>query len=484
MQLFPSREVLISFGSIEIRWYAFLIIVGALIAYYFSGQDLKKAGYQNDVVDDLFVGALTCGVIGARIWYVLFSDLSYYLQDPIRIIQIWNGGLAIQGGVVGGVIFCYFYAKKHNYSTLHIVDLVLPNVLWGQAIGRWGNFVNGECYGPVVNENFFNGILGFIKEGMYIDGAYRMPMFFFESVLCIAGWFLIRFLKKHYKKQRGNGAYSYLAWYGSIRILIEHFRTDSLMIGNLKMAQVTGFVMALIGLLGLLGAFNKLRKKKKPAVIFDLDGTVLDTADTIINSFVEVFKKHKPELVLTEEDKVSFLGPTLWESFKKYAPELDTDMLVEEYRVVNRRMHDEGMIKPINNVPELLEYLKNEGYKMGIASSKQTETCLRGLSICKLEDYFDTIVGVDKVEKPKPDKETLVKAYQALGHSMDNCIYVGDSGSDIECARNAGVYAIAYVSDELKRQELIDSKPNQIIEDMIELKEVLKEEHEWTYNMM
>lgn len=484
MKLFPSREIFLSIGNLEIRWYAVLIITGALLAYSLAGRATKKAGYDDDVVDDLFTGMLLFGMIGARLWYVLFSDLDYYLADPIRIIQIWNGGLAIHGGVAGGVLFGWLYCRKHNYSLMHLLDLIMPHVLLAQAIGRWGNFANQEAYGPVVEESFFRFIPSFVKEGMFINGSYRMPMFYIESVLCIIGWVLIYFFRKTYKKQRGTGAFAYLAWYGVIRFGIEHYRTDSLMIGPLKMAQVTSLAIIALGVAGLLGVFNKYFRKEKPLLIFDLDGTVLDTEKIIIKTFEKVLGDHKPDLVLSEQDKVSFLGPTLAESFQKYAPEFDTDMLVEEYRVENRRLHDAGLIKPIPHVPELLEDLKQQGYRMCIASSKKTETCQLGLQSCGLDGYFDTIIGVEQVTKPKPDRETVVKAYRAMGCCMDNAVYIGDSAGDVNCAHNAGVFSIGYVSNELKRQELIDSAPNRLIDDMAEIKEILKEDHQWTYNMM
>ncbi|MBR0385685.1 MAG: prolipoprotein diacylglyceryl transferase [Erysipelotrichaceae bacterium] len=484
MEFFPSREVILTIGNLEIRWYAVLIISGALLAYYLAGRDVKKAGYHSDVIDDLFVGMMLCGMIGARLWYVAFSNLDYYLEDPMRIFQVWNGGLAIHGAVVGGVLFGYFYCRKNHYSLMHLLDLILPHVLLAQAIGRWGNFANQECYGPVVEESFFRFIPGFVKNGMFIDGAYRMPMFFFESVLCVIGWCLIRLLRKTYRPQRGNGAYAYVAWYGIVRFGIEHFRTDSLMIGGLKMAQVTSVFGVILGVAGLMGAFNKYFMKEKPLLIFDLDGTVLDTEKIIVASFQEVLGKYKPDLVLTEEDKVSFLGPTLQESFKKYAPDCDTETLVEEYRIANRKLHDAGLVKPIEHVPELLEYLKSEGYRMCIASSKKSETCLEGLKICGLDGYFESITGVEEVTVPKPDKETLMRAYKKMGCSQANTVYIGDSGSDVRCAQNAGVFSIGYVSNELKRQEIIDSKPNRLINDMLEIKDVLKEEHLWTYNMM
>ena len=484
MELFPSHQVLLKIGNFELRWYAFLIMTGALIVYYVTAKKTEKAGYPKGTADDLFIGVMTCGILGARLWYVLFSDFSSYLADPLSIFAIWNGGLAIHGGLFGGVAFVIYYCHKHNYNVLHITDMILPYVLLAQAIGRWGNFANFECYGPVVDESYYDGILHFIKDDMYIDGSYRMPMFLYESVLCVIGLILIELFQHHGKKQRGNGTFAYGVWYGAIRFWIESYRTDSLMIGPFKMAQVVSVIALIWGTAGILGAYNKVIISKKPLLIFDLDGTLLNTEAAIIHSFETVLGEHCPDLVLTEEDKVSFLGPTLKESFEKYAPGEDTDQLIEEYRALNKQAHLDGYVTAMPGVPELLEYLKNEGYPMAIASSKVTETVKLGLSVCGLEGYFDTIIGVEQVEKVKPDKECIVKAYKAEGYSMDNTIYVGDSCTDVQCAKNAGVFSIALVSNELKKKELVESKPNRLIDNMLEIEEILKEKHPWTYNMM
>ena len=244
--------------TLDIRWYAFLIMLGALGTYFVSKHDFKKAKYTDkDFFDSLFVYTLWVGVIGARLWFCLFYDLSYYLANPLEIFAIWNGGLAIQGGLVFGALFAYLYSKKNHYPFMKILDIILPNVLIGQAFGRWGNFVNKECHGGEVDVSYFEGILSFLKEGMYINGHYYEPLFFYESMLCLLGFILIHFILKKKQNRRGDLAYCYLMWYGVIRFFIEDRRTDSLYLGNIKMAQLTSILFILIGILGYLGLFFK-----------------------------------------------------------------------------------------------------------------------------------------------------------------------------------------------------------------------------------
>ena len=307
MQFFPTMAIFLKIGSLEIRWYAVCILTGALLAYYFSIKEASKAGYSADFLDDVFIGVMFFGIIGARLWYCAFYDLTGYLADPISIIRIWDGGLAIQGGLIAAAIFVLFYCKKKGVQFLHLVDIIFPNVLISQAIGRWGNFFNQEAFGNIVDESYFNGVLSFLKSGMYIGGHYRQPMFFFESTLCLLGFILIKLYRKYSKNHRGDGMFCYLGWYGVIRFWIETQRSDSLMVGNLKTAMLVSVVFMVIGVAGLLGVFRKKIYSKKPVIIFDLDGTVLDTAPAIFASFKHAFEIHAPNLKLTDEDYASFL---------------------------------------------------------------------------------------------------------------------------------------------------------------------------------
>jgi len=481
MELFPSMAIFLRVGSLEIRWYAVCILTGAIIVYFLAGKHLEKVGYDSGLMDDLFIGALTFGIVGARLWYCVFYDFVGYFSDPISIIRIWDGGLAIHGGLFFGAGYVLYYCIKHNISFFHIGDIIFPYVLIAQATGRWGNYFNQEAYGNVVDGTYFDGIISFLKKGMYIAGDYRQPMFFYESCLCILGFILIQLYRKYSQKNRGDGMFCYLAWYGVIRFWIESQRSDSLMFYGLKTAQIISIIYMLVGILGLCGAFNKLALKKKPAVIFDLDGTLLDTADCIQKSFEHVLGIYEPDLVLTEEDKAYFLGPTLQQSFEKYAPGKNVDELIECYREYNNQIHKDT-VKEVPHAKELVQWLKDNGYPVAIASSKKVSTIRLGLSVCGMNEMFDVIIGVDNVEHCKPHKETIDKALEKLGAKRSNAIYVGDSSSDIVCARNAGVYSIGITTNKFYLDKLLKEKPNSVIDDLLEIEDIVKEKHPWTFN--
>ena len=191
MQFFPNFHTILSIGNFELRWYAVLLCTGSLILYWFTCRDLKAHGYPEDTGDDLFIGCAICAVIGARLWYCLLYDFKYYMSNPLRILKTWEGGLAIHGAILGGVLFVLYYCYKKKYSPLRICDCVFPNMLIGQALGRWGNFFNQEAFGRVVSESFYDGWPAFIKDHMLIGGQYQEPTFLYESACNLLGFLLI-----------------------------------------------------------------------------------------------------------------------------------------------------------------------------------------------------------------------------------------------------------------------------------------------------
>lgn len=486
MSFFPSRTVFLSIGNIQIRWYAVLIITGAFIAFYFSKKNLKE--YRNidvyDFFDDIFVYLLWGGLIGARLWFCFFDSNFSYLENPLQILKVWDGGVAIHGAFIGGLLTAYLFCKKKNVPFLKFCDAVVPTVLFAQAMGRWGNFINQECFGQVVEESYYDGILGFIKNGMYIDGAYREPMFFYESTLCLLGFVLINFVLRKFQNKRGDLAWGYLMWYGVVRFFIEGRRTDSLLMNltGLKTAQVTSILYLIVGLLGFVGVIDKiLFKKQKPTILFDLDGTLLDTEKAIQLSYRELYIKHDKEENFTDEIATEVLGPSLMEMFKKLFPNEDADQLYKEYKEINNKLLPEVM-KPMPNTVETLKTLKEEGYHMGAVTTRTHESAEQCLKLAGIYEYMEDIVGVNDVTKPKPDIEQFHKIINKNKWNKADIIMVGDSVADIEGGKNYGCYSIAYLFNEGKKDKVLASNPNESIRDIAKLLDIVKQDKYFTYN--
>ena len=480
MVFFKDLSSFVDIGTISIKWYAVLILTGAFLAYWLSARNLKKLGYPTSLLDDLFFGSLLAGIVGARLWYVLFFDLSSYLADPISIFMTWQGGMAIQGGLLLGAAFAYWFLKRKKLSFLRFADAIVPNILVAQAIGRWGNFMNQEAYGKVVDEAYFNLFPAFIKDNMYILGQFREPTFLYESVLNIVGFILIvYFLKRFSENRRGDLMWAYLMWYGISRFWVEGLRTDSLMFMGLRTAQLVSIGFIVIGLMGKLGVFQRFIKKEKPILLFDFDGTLADTEPLIIESMKMTIHKYRPDVVITREDEISFLGPTLSQILSRYLDEKDLPEAIETYRTNNKEIHPK-LIKRMPNAFEVIHQLKAEGYKLGIVSSKKKDMVEYGMRLIGFTDEFDVIIGYDEVKEHKPSPEGIFNACIALGVDHDNMLYIGDTSTDIHAANAAGIYSVAYLTHPERREAIHQAKPNATIEHLSELHTLLKKDITWT----
>ncbi len=483
MKFFPSRTTFLSIGNLTIQWYAILIVSGAFLAYYFAKKNLKE--YRNidvnDFFDNAFIIMLWVGIIGARLWYCVFNNASYYFSNPISIIRIWDGGLAFHGGFIFGALALLIMCKRQNVSFIKLADCVMPTVLLAQGIGRWGNFVNQECHGVEVSEEYFNGILFFLKDGMHIDGKYYVPLFFYESLFCIIGFILINFILRKTYSKRGQLSGAYLIWYGVVRFFIEKGRTDSLFMGSLKTAQVTSIVFVIIGFLLYFGFYDRLFYKK-PTIVFDLDGTLQDSTPAIISSFKATFRKYGNEDDFTLERQKEVLGPPIYDMFKKYFPNLDTNELCDYYREANKKELEKSL-KPMDNALEVVKSLKEDGYKLAILTTRMRESTMQCLNICgfNIED-FEVIICFEDVKNTKPDPEGLFKIVKKHKLNGDDLIMVGDSKADVLAGSSFGGYTVAYLSHEGKKDELIALKPNKTINNLNELLDIIKEDHYFTYN--
>lgn len=484
MEFFPSREIIIEIGSLHITWYAAFIVSGAILAYTLSIRQFKKWGYKTALFEDFFLTVMPLAIIGARLWFVAF-DWQRYLSDPITIFYIWEGGLAIHGGVVVGILYGLYYFKKHCVNGLRVADVIFPNLMIAQAIGRWGNFMNKECHGGIVPESFYDYFPDFIKEGMYINNNYYAPAFLYESVLNLIGFFVItKIIKKWKKRKTGDLAYSYFIWYGVVRFIVEGIRTDSLMLGSIRFAQLFSIFSILFGVLGIMGIYNKLFKniypfyKQKPVVIFDVDGTLLDTRELINQSFIHTFKKYKPEYKLSKEELDKFFGPSLKESFAKYFKEEDIEDIILFYREYNHSNHQQ-YVKVIDGVKPLLEKLKKENYDLAVASNKMSLSVKFGLQQLGLEEYFNTIVCSDDVGVAKPSPDMILRCCENLNRGHDEIVYVGDTLVDIQTCKNIGAFSIAYVYDENNKDELLNANACRVVDNMEDIYDILKEDVEW-----
>ena len=243
-------KIAISLGPITITWYSICIFVGIILAAIIINKEAKRYNIPSSFVTNLIFWCVVFGIVGARVYYVLFN-LNYYLNFPMEIIKVWNGGLAIHGGIIAGLITLIIYCKKYNVGILKMTDIAVVGLVLAQGIGRWGNFFNAEAHGGVVSKSFLESLHlpDFIIEGMHIGGNYYHPTFLYESVLCLIGFFVLMGIRGMKRTKLGNTTALYLIWYGVIRFFIESLRTDSLMLGSIKVAQLVSILMIITGVI-------------------------------------------------------------------------------------------------------------------------------------------------------------------------------------------------------------------------------------------
>jgi phosphatidylglycerol:prolipoprotein diacylglycerol transferase len=249
---------MISFFSLEIRWYGFLIVSALLISLFILKQLLvREENLDFEFFLDYIIIAFPLGVLGARLYYVIFK-LDYYLSYPKKIIAINEGGLAIHGGLIIGIVVLYLLAKKRKKNFGLALDYLAPLTAFSQSVGRWGNFINQEAYGQIVNENYYNIFPQFIKKQMYIRGSYREPTFLYESAADFILFLLLLFYLQSNFKKDGEVFSLYLIIYSIFRFFIEEQRTDSLLIGEFQVAKLISLTLIIAGFL-LLYYIRKLK---------------------------------------------------------------------------------------------------------------------------------------------------------------------------------------------------------------------------------
>ena len=244
------NPIMIDFGFIQIYWYSFFLLIAFLIGCFLALKKAKKRKIEEEFMVNLFFYTIPIAFLGARIYYVIFN-WNYYSVNIGDIFKIWEGGLAIHGGVIAGFLFLIFYCKKHNVSLFQITDILVISLILGQAIGRWGNFFNGEAHGAVTTLAHLQSLHlpNFIINGMYIDHNYYITTFLYESIWNLLGFFMLYIFYHSQKYFTGKTTGLYLIWYGIGRFIIEGMRTDSLMLGNIRIAQLVSIITLIIGII-------------------------------------------------------------------------------------------------------------------------------------------------------------------------------------------------------------------------------------------
>ncbi|MBQ5970453.1 MAG: prolipoprotein diacylglyceryl transferase [Clostridia bacterium] len=273
----------LNLGFASVRWYGVIIAFGLLLAALFGGRIAYTWKINLDKMVDVLLYGTIAGIIGARAYYVIFQ-WSYFKDHLNEIPRIWEGGLAIYGGIIAGILAAYIVCKVEKLNFLNLLDMVGMSLLIGQGIGRWGNFVNQEAFGTITGRHWGMMSEKIMEEIARDPKTYGMegvanipahiaendlwvhPTFFYESVWCFLGFTLLYFILKKQRRFSGQLFLCYGVWYGFGRMIIEGLRTDSLYIGqtSIRVSQVLSGALCLICLVLVIALTIRYKKHPKP----------------------------------------------------------------------------------------------------------------------------------------------------------------------------------------------------------------------------
>ncbi|MGG4453577.1 prolipoprotein diacylglyceryl transferase [Brevibacillus porteri] len=252
--------IAIAIGPLKIHWYGIIMGLAFFLGTYLARYNSKRSGIDPDHVLNMVVLIIPAAIVCARLYYVTF-EWAQYKDNPLDIFAVWQGGLAIHGGLIGGVLAGSWYIRKHNLPFLRLADIFMPSVILGQAIGRWGNFINQEAHGGPVSAEFMEKFPAFIREQMFIGGQYYHPTFLYESIWNLFVFAVLMFMLYRFKKFDGQVLFSYMILYSLGRFYIEGMRTDSLLIADtLRVAQLVSLCLIAAGVILML-VFARKRKQ-------------------------------------------------------------------------------------------------------------------------------------------------------------------------------------------------------------------------------
>ncbi len=295
--------VLIDLVYVKIYWYSVIVMTAFLIGGFLVLKEARKFDIDDETIVNYVFFLVPIALIGARFYYVAFN-WSLYQGDFIEILKVWEGGLAIHGGIIFGFLWTWFFAKTNKIKTLRFMDIIAPALVLGQGIGRWGNFFNQEAHGPATTLEKLQSLYlpDFIIQGMKINGTYYQPTFLYEFIWCFIGFLFLLLVRRFSRYLKvGQLAGLGLIWLGIGRFFIEDLRQDSLIFNDLQVAQIFSGIIIFIGLI----LFFRGRKKSRFEDLYHDKEEIVDPFELARireqDALLEVGKSAEKELDINEE---------------------------------------------------------------------------------------------------------------------------------------------------------------------------------------
>lgn len=313
---FDINPTAFAIGDFTVQWYGVIIGFGFLLAIIYAIFSCKKMRIKDDALFDAVIVGLICGVIGARLYYVIFYPGDYYLKNPAAIFAIKDGGLGIYGGIIGGLLGGGIMAKIRKLKVPAVLDLASLGFLIGQGIGRWGNFMNQEAFGTNTDlpwgmrsaktmDYILSNLDTFEEKGIVMDAVgYVHPTFLYESLWCLLGFGILYLILRKFRKFSGQIFLCYGIWYGIGRTIFEGLRTDSLYIGNttIRVSQALSAAVVVIFTALLIVLLRKFIKNPQPIEGVDFFAAN-DKESEVIDEVKEIEESEKAVETETENSE-------------------------------------------------------------------------------------------------------------------------------------------------------------------------------------
>lgn len=447
MSFFPDSSTILQVGGVSISWYALTLVLGATAAYLSMSKVLHSHGYRLSVCEDLLCIFSVCLLIGGRIGWVIENMRSYRIYWW-SVFSLMDGGTEIITGFLAVLFGVWVYSRIKRMSWRRTMDSLCPSLYIFLIIAR-----AGRCF--------------------------AVPGVWAAVALDIIGLAVMKIEIMKYKegRKRGDVTAFFLLWMGASKMIASVLKLDPMAAECIPFA----FLAEFLGL--LLFWYNRAKKTDpKPVILLDFDGTLMDSEKMVIECFRHLFELHGNIGDFNRQRQKEVFGLPLSQAVAMLFPEEDQKELIREYREYQMKLPELDRVKMLPHAEDTLRTLHDNGYRLGIVSSRMSESLKMWMDEFRISDLFDLVVGREQFRRPKPAPDGIISACDRLLRAHDDCVYVGDTGDDVLAAKAAGVFAVAYVSDEANREEITAAKPNVIITDLNELLDVVKEDHAWSYD--
>ncbi len=467
---------LFSIGSLTIHTYGLMTAIGIIAAYFTAEYRVKKNGLDETKIFGFLIWCLVFGYLCSKILYWI-TILPSIIDDPSIIIRTLTNGWVVYGGILGGILGGFLYCRRNKLHTLRYFDIAAGSLALAQGFGRIGCFFAGCCYGVETDSAFS---IVFTNSSFAPNDVRLVPTQLISSALDFSLFVLLVLLYRRKKHKPGQCVAAYLICYSVGRFVLEFFRGDVQRgsVGILSTSQFIAIFTLLAGILLFLYISKRgdtMEKSERKAAIFDLDGTLLDTLESIAKPTNVALKKFGYEERPMEAFK-TYVGDGYRNSVKRALAdcgENDEEMVekVYEYGIRLYTKYPTYKNKPYPNIKNTLQGLKEKGIKLAVLTNKPHVAALAVIEKCFGEGFFDIVQGQEDGHPKKPKPGCADNVLETLGVSAAECVYFGDSNTDMKTGKETGFYTVGVAwgfrpVSELKEAgaDLIINEPKEIAE--------------------